>query len=55
MNIFINGSNNAINLAVRQSMRVNNTIPAMGGKDPMSVEEIRNLIRYNFVFHLKNH
>ena len=48
MNIFINGSNNAINLAVRQSMRVNNPIPAMGGKDPMSVEEIRNLIRYNF-------
>jgi len=48
MNIFINGSNNAINLAVKQSMRVNNTIPAMGGKDPMTVEEIRNLIRYNF-------
>jgi hypothetical protein len=29
-------------------MRVNNSIPAMGGKDPMTVEEIRNLIRYNF-------
>jgi hypothetical protein len=48
MNIFINGSNNAINSAVKQSMRVNNSIPAMGGKDPMSIEEIRNLIRYNF-------
>jgi len=48
MNIFINGSNASINLAVKQSMRVNNPIPAMGGKDPMTVEEIRNLIRYNF-------
>ena len=34
--------------ATRQSLTVNNPAPALGGKDQLSVEEVRNLIRYNF-------
>ena len=34
--------------SVQQSLTVNNPAPALGGKDQLSVEEVRNLIRYNF-------
>jgi hypothetical protein len=37
-----------MNNSVRKSIRVNNPIPAIGGKNEPSVEEIRNLVRYNF-------
>ena len=47
-NIIINGSSPAMNTSVRNSIRVNNPIPALGGKDEPSVEELRNLVRYNF-------
>ena len=47
-NIIINGPSSAMNTSVRNSIRVNNPIPALGGKDEPSVEEIRNLVRYNF-------
>jgi hypothetical protein len=47
-NIIINGPTSAMNTSVRNSIRVNNPIPALGGKDEPSVEEIRNLVRYNF-------
>jgi len=30
------------------SLRVNNPIPALGGKESPSINEIRNLVRYNF-------
>ena len=48
VNIIVNGSNPTINAAVKSSVKVNNAFPALGGKDKPSVEEIRNLVRYNF-------
>jgi len=48
VNIRVLGDDTAINTAVRNSLKVNNPIPALGGKDMPSIEEIRNLIRYNF-------
>jgi hypothetical protein len=47
-NVFVNGTNQAINQRVINSLRVNNTIPAFGGRDSLSNEEIRNFIKYNF-------
>jgi hypothetical protein len=46
--ITVNGQVPAMNTSVRNSVRVNNPIPALGGKDEPSVEELRNLVRYNF-------
>lgn len=48
VNMYVNGSDSKLNTAVRASLKVNNPVPAMGGKDEPSIEEIRNLIRYNF-------
>lgn len=48
MNILVNGSDATINNNVQQSLTVNNPIPALGGKNEPSVNEIRNLTRYNF-------
>lgn len=48
VDLFVNGSNNATNRLVQQSLTVNNPIPALGGRDEPSVDEIRNLVRYNF-------
>lgn len=48
MNMFVNGSDNTQNNAVRTSLVVNNPLPALGGRDEPSVDEIRNLVRYNF-------
>jgi hypothetical protein len=48
VNILVDGDDTTINKAVRDSLKVNNPIPAVGGKDQPSVEEVRNLIRYNF-------
>tara|TARA_R110002050_G_scaffold79261_1_gene169308 strand:- start:27419 stop:29236 length:1818 start_codon:yes stop_codon:yes gene_type:complete len=44
----INGSDNKVNQLVRNSITVNNPLPALGGKDEPSIEEVRNLVRYNF-------
>jgi len=44
----VNGSNNTINQQVRNSVIVNNPLPALGGRDEPSIEELRNLVRYNF-------
>ena len=46
--IIVNGIDNAINNSVKASLTVNNPIPALGGRDTPSIEEIRNLVRYNF-------
>lgn len=46
--VIVNGDQPSINKSVRDSVRVNNPIPAIGGKGAPSVEELRNLIRYNF-------
>jgi hypothetical protein len=48
MNMNVNGPNPNINAAVKGSIKVNNSFPALGGKNTPSVEEIRNLVRYNF-------
>ena len=44
----INGPNGAINSQVELSLRVNNVTAAVGGADQPTIEEIRNMISYNF-------
>ena len=44
----VNGDDSSINTTIRNSISVNNPIPALGGKEEPSVDEIRNLVRYNF-------
>lgn len=46
--LIINGPNNAINNQVMQSISVTNVTPAIGGSDQPTIEEIRNMIAYNF-------
>ena len=48
VNMTVNGPNNTTNQAVRNSLKVNNLFPAIGGKNEPSIEEIRNMVRYNF-------
>jgi len=48
VDLFVNGSNSVNNQSVRDSLTVNNPLPALGGKDEPSVEELRNLVRYNY-------
>jgi len=45
--MIVTGADSAINNGVRASLKVNNPIPCLGGKDEPSVEEIKNLVRYN--------
>lgn len=44
----INGPTAANNQAVRNSLRVNNPVPAFGGADDPSIEEVRYMTKYNF-------
>ncbi len=44
----VNGPNANINSQVSQSIRVTNVTPAVGGADIPTIEEIRNMIAYNF-------
>lgn len=44
----LNGPNASINDKVYQSLTVTNITPAIGGADAPSIEEIRNMITYNF-------
>jgi len=48
LNFTINGSNQNINLAVKNSLTVNNSFPALGGRNAPSVDEIRYMTKYNF-------
>jgi hypothetical protein len=48
INMTVNGSRDDFNRQVRRSLKVNNPIPAIGGNDGLSIEQIRNLISYNF-------
>lgn len=48
VDLVVNGSNSTNNQSVRDSLTVNNPLPALGGKDEPSVEELRNLVRYNY-------
>ena len=46
--LIVNGPNSSINTQVSQSIRVTNITPAIGGSDIPTIEEIRNMIAYNF-------
>ena len=48
LNMDVNGPNNIINQSVKGSLKVNNLFPAIGGKNSPSIEEVRNMVRYNF-------
>jgi len=48
INFILNADNQTLVNGVRNSLTVNNPIPALGGKSDPSIEEIRNLVRYNF-------
>jgi hypothetical protein len=48
VDMIINGSDTSINTKVAKSLTVNNPAPALGGRDEPSVDEVRNLVRYNF-------
>jgi hypothetical protein len=48
VNMVVDGPNQNINNSVRRSLTVVNNIPAVGGGEPPSVEELRHLIKYNF-------
>jgi len=43
-----NGSRQDFKQSVERSLKVSNPIPAIGGNDGLSVEQIRSLIKYNF-------
>jgi hypothetical protein len=44
----VNGPNNTINQSVRRSFGATNQFPAFGGKSAPSVDEIRQMVKYNF-------
>ena len=44
----VTGPVSSINSQVIQSLRVNNVTPAVGGADAPTIEEIRNMVSYNF-------
>lgn len=44
----VTGPNQTLNERVRRSLRVTNPIPAVGGAETPSLEELRNLVKYNF-------
>lgn len=48
VNLVVNGPRADFNNLVVKSLTVNNPIPAIGGNDGLSINQIRNLIRYNF-------
>jgi hypothetical protein len=44
----ITGPLSSINSQVEQSLRVSNVTPAVGGSDQPTIEELRNMVAYNF-------
>jgi hypothetical protein len=48
LNINVNGSRSDFNNQVKKSLTVNNPIPAIGGNDGLSIEQIKQLIKYNY-------
>jgi hypothetical protein len=46
--LVVEGPNSTINSRVSRTLRVSNPIPAVGGSNSPSLEEIRNLVKYNF-------
>lgn len=48
INITIGGSRSDFNEQVKKSLVVNNPIPAIGGNDGLSIDQIKQLVKYNF-------
>lgn len=48
VDFIVNGPVSSVNTQVIQSLRVTNVTPAVGGADQPTIEEIRNMISYNF-------
>ena len=46
--LIVNGPNSSINTQVAQSIRATNITPAIGGSNAPTIDEIRNMIAYNF-------
>lgn len=44
----VNGPVSSVNTQVIQSLRVTNVTPAIGGADQPTIDEIRNMVAYNF-------
>ncbi len=44
----VNGPNQAQNNSIKGSLKVNNPVPAFGGGDAPSTEQIKKMVRYNF-------
>ena len=48
LEFIVNGKNSTTNTQVINSLRVTNVTPAVGGADQPTIEEIRNMVSYNF-------
>lgn len=48
VNVIVYGTNNELRNFVKNSLRVNNPIPAIGGADELTTSDIKHLISYNF-------
>lgn len=48
VNMLVDGPDRNRNATVKRTLSVNNPIPALGGREEPSIEEIRNMVRYNF-------
>ena len=48
VNMIVDGGEASKNTSVKSSLKTNNPIPALGGKDELNIEELRYLIKYNF-------
>lgn len=48
VNMIVNGNDTVKNTKVKASLKVNNPLPALGGRDELTVNEIRNLVKFNF-------
>ena len=47
-NVIVNGASANINQGVINSLICTNPIPALGGKDSLTIDELRNMISYNY-------
>lgn len=48
VDINVKGTDSKISNNVKASLKVTNTFPAIGGRDAPTVEEVRNMVKYNF-------
>ena len=48
LKISVNGINQVINRAVTNSITCTNPIPSLGGRDALTIDELRNMISYNY-------